>query len=1027
MCDVSLKGHPIETVVTCQSVVETVPTPVWYEPYIQRRNILPIRKTVKRNKKLLKCLSLPIISVSNVRSLVPKINSYKIDVLERKIGLSLLSEIWEVKGKKKHMSEITKMLEIEGLKYISTPRASNKRGGGCAIVAHLPQFSLEKIDASIPKSVEVVYGLLRPKEPSAQLKEIIAVAFYSPPRSRKKTQLMDHIVSTVQSLLTKYPQAGIVIGGDRNEMSISPLLNALPRLKQLISQATCNGKVLDVLLTNLHEYYNLPVIVPPVPADNPAQGKPSDHSVPVATPHTSAGVNMSNQYKTKITRPLPESGIRQFGQWIVQENWECIEATRSPSDQAVLLQQLLESKLNEFLPTRKVRLTNKDKQWMDSELKKLDRAKKREWCRKGKSTRYLNLKEEFDRKFKEASNRYLEKNVRDLKESDPGKAYATLKRMGAQPGDNLDDGSFSLLQHLENNLTNQQSVDRIAEHFSRISREYPALNITNLSQSVQNKLRNSHKSTLPYVSRFKVENMMRKAKKSKSGVPGDLPKVMHKEFGPELSVPLSSIYTNIVKTGQWPSSWKTEHGLPLKKIPQPDTEDDIRIISLTPFFSKLFEKFVLSWLLEYVEEHLDWAQYGGQKGTSVSHYLIDFINFVTYNQDMKNIHAVLAVAVDFSKAFNRQNHNILVELLSDLGVPGWLLQIVIGFLEHREMEVFFKGEKSERKNLPGGGAQGTILGMFLFLILINAAGFKENLRNIGETITNPALSKRKPIEKIHMKWIDDMTIAESIYLKEKVVENPSPHQPFRLHEQTGLILPQEFSKVQGLLSDLHQYTIDHEMKINKEKTKAILFNNAVKYDFHPKLTLEDTQLEVVEEIRLLGVTLRSDLSWKSNTTTMCQNAYSRLWMLRRLKPLGATELELLDVYDKQIRCVIEFATPVWTAGLTLAEVSQIERIQKAVFAIILDKKYISYSRALTYFQRTTLELRRKEMNLKFGKKCLKSEKFQNWFCPFTPSVQIDKTRSVNTNVLMPVQFRTKGFKNSPISYLTRLINEESST
>ena len=77
---------------------------------------------------------------------------------------------------------------------------------------------------------------------------------------------------------------------------------------------------------------------------------------------------------------------------------------------------------------------------------------------------------------------------------------------------------------------------------------------------------------------------------------------------------------------------------------------------------------------------------------------------------------MLAVAIDFSKAFNRQNHSILIELLSDLGVPGWLLQIVIGFLEDRTMEVHFKGEKSEKKKLPGGGPQGTILGMFLFLI-----------------------------------------------------------------------------------------------------------------------------------------------------------------------------------------------------------------------------------------------------------------------------------------------------------------------
>jgi hypothetical protein len=637
----------------------------------------------------------------------------------------------------------------------------------------------------------------------------------------------------------------------------------------------------------------------------------------------------------------------------------------------------------------------------------------------------LKLKEDFDLKFKKAADNYLEKNVRELKESDPGRAYATLKRMGAQPGDDLDDGSFSLLQHMEANLTAKQSVEKIAEHFSQISREYPALNIVNLSQTVQNKLCHRLKADLPYVSRYKVENMIRKAKKSKSGVPGDLPKILHKEFGPELAVPLSGIFNNIVQTGQWPDSWKVEHGLPLKKISQPVNEDQIRIISLTPFFSKLFERFVMSWLLEYLHEHIDWGQYGGQKGNSVSHYLIDFINFISYNQDIKNIHAVLAVAVDFSKAFNRQNHNILIELLSELGVPGWLLKIVMGFLENRQLEVFFKGEKSEKKNLPGGGPQGTILGMFLFLILINAAGFREKIKNTGQIITQPGVNKRKPMETIHMKFIDDMTVAESIYLKEKLKNNPEPIQPFQYHERTGHILPKESCRLQNLLSELSEYTENHQMRLNHEKTKVILFNNAVKYDFQPNLTLQNgSPLKVVDEIRLLGVQVRSDLSWSSNTTSMCQSAYSRLWMLRRLKPLGASESELLDVYDKQIRCMVEFSTPVWTSGLTQAEVSQIERVQKAAFAIILDMKYTSYVRALTYLNRITLSTRRTELNLKFAKKCLTSEKYQHWFCQNKPTEQISKTRSIDTNLLVPVEGRTKGFLKSPIAYLTRLINED---
>ena len=64
--------------------------------------------------------------------------------------------------------------------------------------------------------------------------------------------------------------------------------------------------------------------------------------------------------------------------------------------------------------------------------------------------------------------------------------------------------------------------------------------------------------------------MIRKMKKTKSGVPGELPQSFNKEFRPELAVPLSKIYNSIVQKGLWPDSWKVEHGLPLKKTPQPE-------------------------------------------------------------------------------------------------------------------------------------------------------------------------------------------------------------------------------------------------------------------------------------------------------------------------------------------------------------------------------------------------------------------------------------------------------------------------
>ena len=85
--------------------------------------------------------------------------------------------------------------------------------------------------------------------------------------------------------------------------------------------------------------------------------------------------------------------------------------------------------------------------------------------------------------------------------------------------------------------------------------------------------------------------------------------------------------------------------------------------------------------------------------------------------------------VDFSKAFDKQDHTILITKLSDMNAPGWLLRIVISFLTNRKMVVRYKGAMSGLKELPGGGPQGTLLGLLLFLVLINDVGFA-NYRRI---------------------------------------------------------------------------------------------------------------------------------------------------------------------------------------------------------------------------------------------------------------------------------------------------------
>ena len=95
---------------------------------------------------------------------------------------------------------------------------------------------------------------------------------------------------------------------------------------------------------------------------------------------------------------------------------------------------------------------------MTSELKKIHQLKSREYSKRGKSEKYKSLAKYFDLKYTAEAEKYMDKNVESLKDVNPGKAYSTLKRMGAQPVDCSDSNSFNLPSHQSDNLTtnNQQ-------------------------------------------------------------------------------------------------------------------------------------------------------------------------------------------------------------------------------------------------------------------------------------------------------------------------------------------------------------------------------------------------------------------------------------------------------------------------------------------------------------------------------------------------------------------------------------------
>ena len=200
----------------------------------------------------------------------------------------------------------------------------------------------------------------------------------------------------------------------------------------------------------------------------------------------------------------------------------------------------------------------------------------------------------------------------------------------------------------------------------------------------------------------------------------------------------------------------------------------------------------------------------------------------------------------------------------------------------------------------------------------------------------------------------------------------------------------------------------------------MLFNAARQYDFMPEIKVRDEiqNIEVVEEFKLLGVKITSDLKWDANTISITKKAYQRLWMLRRLKNLGLKTSSLVNVYTSQIRSLLEFGAVTWHSMLTIEN----ERVQKAAISIILGQDYQNYvsGRAHLSLERLDNDIRRVRLSLNFAKKATKHPKHCTWF------VKNEEKKQVNTrsqkHSYKPIQARTERLMKSPIPFLTDQLN-----
>lgn len=372
---------------------------------------------------------------------------------------------------------------------------------------------------------------------------------------------------------------------------------------------------------------------------------------------------------------------------------------------------------------------------------------------------------------------------------------------------------------------------------------------------------------------------------------------MIKYCSPVLDKYITHLINFCLEIGKFPNFWKVACIKPIPKVSNPTNYSDLRPISILPVCSKILEKVVFNQIYNFVTENniLSKYQSGFRKFYSTASVLSNVLDNIISSLDEGDLVALLLL--DFSKAFDTINHNLLLAKLKYYGFSDMALHFVESYLSKRYQKVLINGKESTKCLIPSGVPQGSILGPLFFIIYI------ADLFNVIEHCESHC-------------YADD---SQLIHRFKKFESHVAQFQ------------------INSDLEKLYLASQKHSLDINPLKSSVIYFGTKAHDDV--EIMCDKKIIPAVDGAKNLGLYIDRDLKFSLHTSKLIQKAYASLKTLYANRDFFSYKLRII-LCETLVLSHFNYCNFVYGPFLSQKDLSRIQKVQNACVRFIFGiRKY----------------------------------------------------------------------------------------